>query len=153
MISFYLEADTGIPAYLQLARQVENAIRLGRLRAGDQLPSVRDVVGQLGINPNTVVKAYREMESRHLVDTRQGRGTFVADLAAAGGAAVGPASVPAAVGREMRAAIDAARDGGLARDVVAAVFEDALRASYSEVAGVRAAGSSRAGGPRGGSAS
>src|ERR1700675_3343634 len=101
MIAFYLEADSGGRAYLQLVRQVEHAIRLGRLRGGDQLPSVRDVVSALGINPNTVVKAYREMESRRLVDTRQGRGTFVADLVAAG-AGTAPAVIPAAVARELR---------------------------------------------------
>src|ERR1700731_4330453 len=101
MIAFYLEADSGVPAYLQLVRQVEHAIRLGRLRAGGQLPAVRDVVSALGINPNTVVKAYREMESRHLVDTRQGRGTFVADLVAAGARAA-PATIPPALARELR---------------------------------------------------
>jgi GntR family transcriptional regulator len=58
MIAFYLEPGSGVPAYLQLVRQVEHAIRLGRLQAGDQLPSVRDVVSALGMNPNTVVNAY-----------------------------------------------------------------------------------------------
>jgi GntR family transcriptional regulator len=130
MIAFYLEADSGVPAYLQLVRQVEHAIRLGRLRGGDQLPSVRDVVSALGINPNTVVKAYREMESRRLVDTRQGRGTFVADLVAAG-ARTAPAVIPAAVARELRDWIAGARASGLARDDLAALFDEELRSAFA----------------------
>lgn len=114
---------------MQLVRQVEHAIRLGRLRAGAQLPSVRDVVAVLGINPNTVAKAYREMESRHLVDTRQGRGTFVADLAAA---AAGPAVIPAGLARDLAEWIARARAAGLARDDAAAVFDQELRAAYRD---------------------
>ncbi len=124
MIAFYLEPDSGIPAYLQLVRQVEHAIRLGRLRAGDQLPSVRDVVAVLGINPNTVAKAYREMESRHLVDTRQGRGTFLA------AADAGPAVIPAGLARDLAEWITRARSAGMARDDIAAVFEQELHAAY-----------------------
>lgn len=127
MIAFYLEPDSGVPAYLQLVRQVEHAIRLNRLRAGDQLPSVRDVVAMLGINPNTVAKAYREMESRHLVDTRQGRGTFVADLATA---AAGPAVIPAGLARDLAEWIARARAAGLARDDAAALFDQELHAAY-----------------------
>ena len=129
MIAFYLEADSGVPAYLQLVRQVEHAIRLGRLRAGDQLPSVRDVVSALGINPNTVVKAYREMESRRLVDTRQGRGTFVADLAAS--ARTAPA-IPASVARELRRWIAGARASGLAREELAALFGEELHSAFAD---------------------
>jgi len=131
MIAFYLEADSGVPAYLQLVRQVEHAIRLGRLRAGDRLPSVRDVVSALGINPNTVVKSYRELESRRLVDTRQGRGTFVADLAAAGGRTA-PATISAALTRELRDWIAGARASGLARDDLAALFDEALHNAYAD---------------------
>jgi GntR family transcriptional regulator len=130
MIAFYLEPGSGVPAYLQLVRQVEHAIRLGRLRAGDQLPSVRDVVSALGINPNTVVKSYREMESRRLVDSRPGRGTFIADLAAAG-AATAPATIPAAVARGLRDWITRARASGLARDDLAALFDEELRNAFA----------------------
>jgi DNA-binding transcriptional regulator YhcF (GntR family) len=127
MIAFYLEADSGLPAYLQLVRQVEHAVRLGRLRAGDQLPSVRDVVAALGINPNTVVKAYRELEVRRLVDTRQGRGTFVTDLPEADGAAI-----PAPLVRALRRWVGEARASGLTRDDLAAVFEEAVRDAFAE---------------------
>lgn len=128
MIAFYLEADSGVPAYLQLVRQVEHAIRMDRLRAGDQLPSVRDVVAALSINPNTVVKAYREMESRHLVDTRQGKGTFVADLAAPGRGTV----IPASLARDLTDWISRAKAAGLARDDCAALFDEALHDSYQD---------------------
>jgi GntR family transcriptional regulator len=130
MIAFYLEADSGVPAYLQLVRQVEHAIRLGRLRGGDQLPSVRDVVAALRINPNTVVKAYREMESRRLVDTRQGRGTFVADLAAASGGTASLAAIPAPVAGALRDWIAAAKASGLTRDDLAALFDEELHEAY-----------------------
>ncbi|MEV0407743.1 GntR family transcriptional regulator [Actinoallomurus sp. NPDC050550] len=66
-----------MPTYLQLVQQVEQALRLGYLRQGDQLPRVKDVVAGLAINPNTVLKAYRELEHRGLVAGRRGLGTFV----------------------------------------------------------------------------
>ena len=62
-IEFRLDAATGVPTYLQLVHQVEHALRLGYLKPGDQLPKVRDVVASLAINPNTVLKAYKELET------------------------------------------------------------------------------------------
>ena len=76
-IEFRLDARSGVPTYLQLVQQVEHALRLGYLRPGDQLPRVRDVVSLLAINPNTVLKAYRELEHKGLVAGRPGQGTFV----------------------------------------------------------------------------
>ncbi|MFC5181438.1 GntR family transcriptional regulator [Actinomadura harenae] len=76
-IVFRLDPGSGVPTYLQLVHQVEQALRLGHLRLGDQLPRVRDVVAGLAINPNTVLKAYRELEHRGLVAGRRGQGTFV----------------------------------------------------------------------------
>ncbi|MCP2336367.1 GntR family transcriptional regulator [Actinomadura rupiterrae] len=76
-IVFRLDPGSGVPTYLQLVQQVEQALRLGHLQVGDQLPRVRDVVGGLAINPNTVLKAYRELEHRGLVAGRRGQGTFV----------------------------------------------------------------------------
>ena|SRR5215467_11063649 len=78
MLTFHLDESSGVPAYLQLVQQVTHALRLGLLQVGDQLPSVREVVAALVINPNTVLKAYRELERMGLVASRQGRGTFVA---------------------------------------------------------------------------
>jgi GntR family transcriptional regulator len=76
-IEFRLDSGSGLPTYLQLVQQVEHALRLGYLRVGDQLPTVRDVVALLAINPNTVLKAYRELESRGLATGRPGQGTFI----------------------------------------------------------------------------
>src|ERR1700734_2964376 len=77
MIEFHLDSRSGVPAYQQLVQQARRALRLGLLVAGDQLPTVKDVVARLAINPNTVLKAYRELEHDGLVAARPGIGTFV----------------------------------------------------------------------------
>jgi GntR family transcriptional regulator len=77
MIEFHLDGRSGVSPYLQLVQQVRRALRLGLLSEGDQLPTVKDVVGHLAINPNTVLKAYRELEHEGLVTARPGVGTFV----------------------------------------------------------------------------
>ena len=76
-IIFRLDPRSGVPTYLQLVHQVENAIRLGYLRRGDQIPRIKDVVSYLSINPNTVVKAYKDLEQKGLIGARPGLGTFV----------------------------------------------------------------------------
>src|ERR1051325_12254969 len=76
-ITFRLDPASGVPTYLQLVHQVEQALRLGYLAQGDQIPRVKDVVGSLAINPNTVLKAYRELEHRGIAAGRPGQGTFV----------------------------------------------------------------------------
>lgn len=77
MIEFSLDARSGVSPYLQVAQQVRQALRLGLLEKGDQLPTVKDVVARLAINPNTVLKAYRELERDGLIAARPGIGTFV----------------------------------------------------------------------------
>ncbi|HVR80464.1 MAG TPA: GntR family transcriptional regulator [Acidimicrobiia bacterium] len=77
MIDFWLDSRSGVAPYLQVVQQVRHAFRLGMLREGDQLPTVKDVVASLAINPNTVLKAYRELEHEGLVKPRPGVGTFV----------------------------------------------------------------------------
>ncbi len=77
MIEFYLDSRSGVAPYLQLIQQVRQALRLGLLREGDQLPTVKDVSGALAINPNTVLKAYRELEYEGLAAAKPGVGTFV----------------------------------------------------------------------------
>lgn len=81
--AFRLNAHSGVPVYRQLIDQVLSAVALGTLRTGDQLPTVRQVAVDLAINPNTVMRAYREMEIRGILDTQQGAGTFVAEQASA----------------------------------------------------------------------
>src|SRR6478736_1773771 len=76
-IEFRLDAASGVPTYRQLVHQVEHALRLGYLKPGDQLPKVRDVVASLAINPNTVLKAYRDLEAKGLASGRPGQGTFI----------------------------------------------------------------------------
>ncbi|MBB5955123.1 GntR family transcriptional regulator [Saccharothrix tamanrassetensis] len=76
-MEFRIDRSSGLPAYLQLVRQVREALRLGWLEPGDRLPTVRDVVAGSGVNANTVLKAYRELELSGLVEARQGSGTFV----------------------------------------------------------------------------
>jgi GntR family transcriptional regulator len=77
--SFRLDPHSGVPVYRQLIDQVQAAIARGALFPGDQLPTVRHVAVELAINPNTVMRAYREMEIRGILDTEQGTGTFIAD--------------------------------------------------------------------------
>jgi GntR family transcriptional regulator len=75
---FRIDAGSGVPIYRQLVEQVRREVMLGRLQPGDQLPSVKEVVDALSVNPNTVVKAFGELEHQGLVVRRQGVGTFVA---------------------------------------------------------------------------
>ena len=96
MIEFRLDAHSRVATYTQLVQQVKQAVRLGRLDPGDRLPAVREVAESLAINPNTVLKAYRELELAGVVEARAGVGTFVraparrllANQAAAGARAV-----------------------------------------------------------------
>jgi len=76
-LAFYLDSHSGVAPYLQLVQQVKQALRLGFLDVGDQLPTMREVVAHLAINPNTVFKAYRTLEMEGLVGSRPGLGTFV----------------------------------------------------------------------------
>lgn len=130
MIEFHLDSRSGVPAYLQLVQQVRQAIRLGRLRPGDQLPTVKEVVGSLTLNPNTVLHAYRQLDLEGLVEGRQGVGTFVAAEAA---------PLPPDEVRSLLSSLDRwigrARLAGLEEESMAALFADAVRAeSVSRVA-------------------
>jgi GntR family transcriptional regulator len=107
-MSFQLASGSGVPAYLQLVQQVEGALRMGALQPGDQLPTVKEVVAEVAINPNTVLKAYRELESRGLVQGRQGVGTFV--LRRPSGP---PPSVHARLARSLDRWVKSAREQGL----------------------------------------
>ncbi|MDT5025519.1 MAG: hypothetical protein QOE61_1945 [Micromonosporaceae bacterium] len=83
MFIFRLDTGSGVPPYLQLVQQVRQAVLLGFLRPGDRLPLIREVVETLAINPNTVAKAYRQLEQEALVTGRPGQGTFVNDAPSA----------------------------------------------------------------------
>ena len=122
MIEFHLEARSGVPTYLQIVQQVRQAVRLGVLRPDDQLPTVKEVVSSLAINPNTVLKAYRELDVEGLVEGRRGVGTFVcSDVAPL------PADDLSALRPVLQRWITRARAAGLDDDNIAALFADTLR--------------------------
>jgi len=125
VIEFHLDPRSGVPTYVQLVQQVKEALRLGVLDVGDQLPTVREVVADLAINPNTVAKAYRDLEREGLVVARQGRGTFVASTLA-------PASLRhheelrAELERWLRAALAAGLDEESIRALISATLRESL---------------------------
>jgi DNA-binding transcriptional regulator YhcF (GntR family) len=137
-IEFRLDLGSGVPTYLQLVHQVEHALRLGYLVLGDQLPKVRDVVAELAINPNTVLKAYKELETKGLAVGRPGQGTFVA-------ATLKQATLPELTEfrRSLLSGMEAARAAGLNDDAVGSLVTGVLRdfrerrASATEGGGVR----------------
>jgi GntR family transcriptional regulator len=127
VIEFHLDAKSGVSPYLQLVQQVRHALRLGILREGDQLPTVKEVVAHLAINANTVLKAYRELEHEGLVAPRPGVGTFVtATLARTTLAAHGP------LRRELRRWLADARRAGLDDDDIEALFMTTFRTAAQE---------------------
>ncbi|MDL4815058.1 MULTISPECIES: GntR family transcriptional regulator [unclassified Actinomadura] len=127
MIEFHLDPGSGLPPYQQLVRQVRHALRLGLLKERDRLPTVKEVVAQLAINPNTVLKAYRELEHEGLVAARPGVGTFVtATLADTSLAAHGPLRT------ELRRWLAKARRAGLDDESIEALFMSTFRAAGQE---------------------
>src|ERR1700675_4517940 len=87
LFHFHLDLHSGVPVYRQIVDQVRGAIAAGALIAGDQLPTVRQLAVDLEVNPNTVVRAYRELEYGGLLETHQGTGTFISDQKIRGGEA------------------------------------------------------------------
>src|SRR4051812_2996855 len=129
MIDFHLDGRSGVSAYLQLVQQVRQALRLGLLSEGDQLPTVKDVVAQLAINPNTVLKAYRELERDGLVRPRPGVGTFVTrTLTDASLAAHAP------LRKDLQRWLAKARLAGLDEESIDALFTSTFRDAQQEIA-------------------
>ena len=124
MIEFHLDSRSGVSPYLQIVHQVRHALRLGLLREGDQLPTVKEAVAHLAINPNTVLKAYNELEHEGLVAARPGIGTFVTRTLADGSlAAQGP------LRKDLQRWLDKARRAGLDEESIEALFRDCFRSS------------------------
>ncbi|MGH3208708.1 MAG: GntR family transcriptional regulator [Trebonia sp.] len=117
MFRFRLDASSGVPPYLQLVHQVRQSLLLGYLRAGDRLPTVKELAGDLAINPNTVVKAYRQLEHEGLAGGRPGQGTFIT-------AALAPP--PPAASGSLRASLEewfrSAEEAGLSEEAVTALI-------------------------------
>ena len=127
MIEFHLDLRSGVPPYQQVVQQVRRALRLGLLEAGDQLPTVKEVVAALAINPNTVLKAYKELEHLGLAAARPGIGTFVTKgLAAESLAAHGP------LRQDLKRWLTKARDAGLDEESIEDLFRDVVRSSARE---------------------
>ena len=129
MIHFHLDARSGVPPYQQIVQQVRRSIQLGLLKDGDQLPTVKEAAGHLAINPNTVLKAYKELEHAGLAAARPGIGTFVtttmneASLAAQG-----------ALRQDLQRWLEKARRAGLDDENIEALFQDTFRSSAEGVA-------------------
>lgn len=121
MITFRLSTHSGVPPYLQIVQQVKQALRLGILQEGDQLPTVKEVVNMIAINPNTVFKAYRELEMLGLVEGRTGSGTFVS-----GSPAGQPPRVHAELANSLTAWIDKAKASGLDEEEIEALINSTL---------------------------
>jgi DNA-binding transcriptional regulator YhcF (GntR family) len=127
VIEFHLDTRSGVAPYMQLIHQVRQALRLGLLHEGDQLPTVKDVVARLAINPNTVLKAYRELEYQGLAAARPGVGTFVTGTLGDGSlAAHGP------LRRDLRRWLAKARRAGLDDESIEALFLNTFRSAAEE---------------------
>jgi GntR family transcriptional regulator len=143
-IEFRLDAASGVPTYLQLVQQVEHALRLGYLKPGDQLPKVRDVVASLAINPNTVLKAYRDLEAKGLAAGRPGQGTFVQ-------AGLSQVTLPELAGlrKSLLGWLAAADEAGLDENGMIALFTSALRDFHERRSGRRTRGDAAGDGTEG----
>ncbi|HUY85879.1 MAG TPA: GntR family transcriptional regulator [Acidimicrobiales bacterium] len=127
MIEFQLDSTSGVATYLQLVQQVHQALQLGLLEPGDQLPTAQQVVGKLAINPNTVLKAYRDLEREGLVRARPGIGTFVV-----GTIVRTDPGTQAKFLTSMRDWIREARAAGLSTDDIEAIYRTAFRNLFTE---------------------
>jgi GntR family transcriptional regulator len=143
VVTFRIERRSGVAAYQQIVQQTQQALRLGQLAPGDKLPSAAEVVAATAINPNTVLKAYRELEREGLVEARQGVGTFVRRSLAQPGAAVG-----SPLRDSLRAWMVAAKAADLGREDVAALLTAELDESFPRgAADARAHGADGYGAP------
>ncbi len=128
MIEFYLDTKSGVSPYLQIVQQVRRALKLGLLHEGDQLPTVKEAVAQVAINPNTVSKAYRELEHEGLVIARAGVGTFISSGA---GAVAHDIQMP--IRHDMLQLLQRCRDAGLDDESIEAIFRDCFRSTSRAV--------------------
>jgi GntR family transcriptional regulator len=129
VIEFHLDNRSGVATYLQLIQQVRQALRLGLLREGDQLPTVKDVSGSLAINPNTVLKAYRELEYEGLVAARPGVGTFATKTLSDGSIAAHQQLT-----QDLQRWYRKARAAGLDLESIEAIFQRTIRSAVQEEA-------------------
>lgn len=125
LMMFHLEPRSAVPAYVQLIQQVRHALSFGMLRPGDRLPTVKEVAAQVAVNPNTVLRAYRDLEAAGLVISRPGLGTFVQRALSEPPNPAGYRSLRLRLGRW----IEAARAEGLNEESMESLFREVLRDS------------------------
>lgn len=125
MIEYRIDRRSGVATYLQIVQQTKQALRLGLLEPGDKLPTAREVVAATAINPNTVLKAYRELEREGLAEGRRGLGTFVRGT-------LGRGSADSALRAELADWADRAHAGGLDKDDVTALFTSVVEERFEE---------------------
>ncbi|MET8689864.1 GntR family transcriptional regulator [Streptomyces sp. NPDC004732] len=125
MVEYRIDRRSGVATYLQIVQQTHQALRLGLLEPGDKLPTAREVVEATAINPNTVLKAYRELEREGLVEARRGLGTFVRRT-------LGSAATDSPLRGELADWAARARQSGLDRDDVAALFTAVLEEQFGD---------------------
>ncbi len=124
MVSFRVDGRSGVPPYLQIVQQVRQALRMGLLQVGDQLPTVREVVAAVAVNPNTVLKAYRDLEREGLLEARAGHGTFVRALPP------GPPPLTfSRLGRSLARWVADAREAGLENEAIESLLKATLQAA------------------------
>jgi GntR family transcriptional regulator len=127
VISFRVDSRSVVPPYLQIVQQVRQALRMGLLDAGDKLPAVREVVAATAVNPNTVLKAYRDLEREGLIEARPGHGTFV--LKRPPGPPPGTVS---RLGRSLARWVRQAREAGLDDESIESLLRVTLQAAAEE---------------------
>jgi GntR family transcriptional regulator len=127
VLRFRVDGRSGVPPYLQIVRQVRQALRMGVLSVGDQLPSVREVVAVTAVNPNTVLKAYRDLEHDGLVEARSGHGTFVR-----GRPPGPPPGTHARLGRGLASWVREARAAGLDDESIESLLRITLQEADEE---------------------
>jgi GntR family transcriptional regulator len=128
MIELYLDRRSGSAPYLQIVEQVKRALLLGTLEVGDKLPTLKEVVGKLTVNPNTVLRAYRELEFEGLIETRSGVGSFVTRSLA------GPALTHLPELRQsLLKWLTKVRDAGMDEDSILALFDSTRRESLIRI--------------------
>jgi DNA-binding transcriptional regulator YhcF (GntR family) len=129
LVAFHLDSNSGVSYYVQLMQQVRQALLFGLLKSGDQLPTVKEVVAQVALNPNTVLRAYRDLEHEGLVVSRPGVGTFVATKV--------PPALAQSSYRSLRTELERwirkAHEAGLDDDTLAALVAHVLHANAEEV--------------------
>src|SRR6201992_3671257 len=123
MISFRVDGSSGVPPFLRLVQQVGQGLRMGLLLVGDQLPTVREVVAEVAVNPNTVLKAYRDLEREGLVEARAGHGTFVRAVPAGP-----PPSAFSRLGRRLARGVRHRRHAGLDDEAIESLLRLTLQA-------------------------